>query len=159
MPQVEPGMDESTYVERACSTLQIPQWKVNPQFVRIIVQKRASQYHQQQVSAATNNNSNKNANSNGDEDNDTETDGEDVSAIGTDDTEDDEEEGEVVVDADDKVPGPKKFVSKSARSNANKQTKKKAHPTKLLRAPLRGRKPSNRGRGRGGGARGQARPA
>lgn len=153
-------MDESTYVERVCSTLQIPQWKVNPQFVRIIVQKRATQYHQQQAAAATDNNNN---NSNGDDENETETadfeDGEDVSAVGTDDTEDDDEEDGEVVDADDKLPEAKKFVSKSARSNANKQTKKKAHPAKILRPPLRGRKPNNRGRGRGGGARGQARPA
>lgn len=84
---------------------------------------------------------------------------EDGSAVGTDDTEDDEEEEGELHDTEDKPQGPKKFINKSARSNVNKQVKKKGNPSKILRAPLRGRKPSNRGRGRGGGARGQARPA
>jgi hypothetical protein len=39
LPNVEPGMDEPTYVERICSSLQIPNWKVNPHFVKTTVQR------------------------------------------------------------------------------------------------------------------------
>ena len=158
LPHVEPGIDESMYVERVLRTLEIPEWKVNRQFVRIIVHKRASQHYKQHV-AATVAVSSSNHNSDDDDEGmiaEIVEDVDDGNAVGTDD--DDEEEGELV-ETEDTPPGPKKFVSKSARINVSKQIKKKGAPSKIPRAPLRGRKPSNRGRGRGSGARGQARPA
>jgi hypothetical protein len=46
LPPIESDTDEIAYVKRVNNSLSIPDWKVNHQFVRILVQKRASQHYQ-----------------------------------------------------------------------------------------------------------------
>lgn len=165
LPNVEPGMDEPTYVERTCSSLQIPNWKVNAHFVKSTVQKRASEYYQQSVADKSNNliGGGDNDDAEGGEHDDTPTDdAEEGSAVGTEDTEDDDdEEIEEGGPSDDKQDARKIIKSNNRGGSKNKQMiKRKATLGKVQqRAPTRGRKPSNRGRGRGGGLRGQAKQA
>ena len=163
LPDVEPGLDETTYVERICSSLQIPNWKVNPQFVRTIVQKRASAYYQQNVAnnhgAGGSDDANADADAEGDNDDDPTDDAEEGSALGTEDTEDDDDEEIGEGEPTDDKKDAKKNVKNNNRGSKNKQIKRKPNLGKVQRAPTRGRKPSNRGRGRGGGLRGQARQA
>lgn len=166
---VEPGMDEPTYVERICSSLQIPNWKVNPHFVKTTVQKRASDFYQQSVANKSNNvngggTGGANDDAEGGEPDDTVTDdAEEGSAVGTEDTEDDDdEEIEEGGPTDDNKQNAKKTIKSNNRGGSkNKQMiKRKLNSGKVQqRAPTRGRKPSNRGRGRGGGLRGQAKQA
>ena len=165
LPNVEPGLDETTYVERICSSLQIPNWKVNPQFVRTIVQKRASAFYQQNVAnrygadADHGADADAGADAEGEHDDNPMDDAEEGSAVGTEDTEDDDDEEIGEGEPTDDKQDAKKIVKNNNRGSKTKQIKRKPNSGKVQRAPTRGRKPSNRGRGRGGGLRGQARQA
>jgi len=147
LPEIASGIEEQTYAERVWSSLQIPDWKVNQNFVRIIVKKRASDYFQAKV------NDDKNEEESGE-----------MSAVGTgEDTEDDDDEevvSEGVVTETEKATS-KKFVNKNNNQGTKPKPKKKVSLLgKGPRTPIRGRRPPNRGRGRGNsGGRGQARPA
>lgn len=179
LPPVDLDVDEATYVDQVCKSLQVPEWNVNSKFVHIVVRKRAaSLYHARQQEQAQmqnqkqqqtpiqqnyceNNDSKEHDTNLVDENNEDGTqmlnvtdDVDEGSGTGMDDTEDeeDDEDGEIV---DSTVTGAKKLVKKNPRgNNINSSDNKKQQ---IKRKANSGKLPRLAMRGRKASSRGRGR--